>query len=272
MSFNVYDDAFGSFATNGVSSGLADYLMPPRGSVNPFQVSGTSGGSFTLALKGDLQPGQPNTLPLAPCGAPTGKLGAPLGYLVYRTYLPTGGNRTSSFPAHARRRRRRAPLPRCPATTGRVATPTPRGESVRKAAKVLANQLGVTPGRRRAQGAEGAPAARFEHGTAAGTTPCRGSACPPSLRFFRAEGSDHQRVLPERRQRLRLRAVPPTPGDCDRRTRQGGHRPAGHESGPVAAADPAAALLVALQQHLSQALARRGQPAGRGSRPVWVRR
>ncbi len=197
MSFNVYDDAFGSFTTNGVSSGLADYLISPSGgSINPFQVSGAPGGAFSLTLSPDPQAGQSNTLPLAPSGEASGKLGAPIGYLVYRTYLPTGGNGAVELPTLTLvDGASQVTLPRCPPATGRlVAGVTSAKKSARKAARALAKRLDVTP----------AAAARVAlkrigrklQGGSGSTSPCRGSACPPPLRFFRATASTTNAFFP----------------------------------------------------------------------------
>jgi hypothetical protein len=196
MSFNVYDDAFGSFTANGVSSGMADYLIAPSsGSINPFQVSGEPGGAFDLTLSGDAQVGQPNTLPLAPGGETAGKLGAPIGYLVYRTYLPTGGNGTVELPTLTLLDGgRRVALPRCPPATGKLAASAKDLESAREAARALAKRLDVAPA-----AAAGAALKGIGHqlqGGSSGTAPCRKSACPPPLRFFRAKASTTNAFFP----------------------------------------------------------------------------
>jgi hypothetical protein len=196
MSFNVYDDSFGSFTTNGVSSGMADYLIAPAsGSVNPFQVSGVSGGAFALELSGDAQPGQPNTLPLAPSGEAAGKLGAPIGYLVYRTYLPTGGNDTVELPTLTLvDGGRRVTLSRCPAATGKLAAHAKGPKSIREAVRALGQRLGVTPAAPTRAALKGI--GHKLRGGSSGTAPCRGSACPPSLRFFRAKASTTNAFFP----------------------------------------------------------------------------
>jgi hypothetical protein len=197
MSFNVYDDEFGSFTTNGVSSGMADYLIAPSpGAVNPFQVSGSAGGAFSLKLSGDPQPGQPNTLPLAPSGeAAAGKLGAPIGYLVYRTYLPTGGHGTVALPTLTLvDGNSRVTLPRCPAATGQIAALATNAKAAREAARALAKRLEVAAG-----AAARAALKTLGHklqGGSSGTAPCRGSACPPPLRFFRAKASTTNAFFP----------------------------------------------------------------------------
>ncbi len=196
MSFNVYDDAFGSFTTNGVSSGVADYLIAPSsGSINPFQVAGVAGGSFALTLVGDPQVGQPNTLPLAPSGEATGKLGAPIGYLVYRTYLPTGGNGTVELPTLTLvEDGNRVTLPRCPQATGRIAASAKSAKTVRQALQALATRLDVEPAAV-ARAALKAIGHKLKGGSS-GTDPCRGSACPPPLQFFRATASTTNAFFP----------------------------------------------------------------------------
>ena len=197
MSFNVYDDAFGSFTTNGVSSGIADYLIAPSsGSINPFQVSGDPGGAFGLTLSGDPQAGQSNTLPLAPSGEAAGNLGAPIGYLVYRTYLPTGGNDTVDLPTLTLvDDGNRVPLPRCPPATGRLAAGATSAKATRKAARALAARLGVEPSAVARAALKGI-AHRFQTGSGSGTGPCRRSACPPPLQFFRATAATTNAFFP----------------------------------------------------------------------------
>jgi len=88
-SFNVYDGSRGSFSSNGVSSAIADHrIAADPGSVNPWQQSAAPGGRFTVTLRMDVSPSQGNTLPLAPADAAEGGT----GYLIYRVYLPAGGD------------------------------------------------------------------------------------------------------------------------------------------------------------------------------------
>ncbi len=94
-SLQAYDAGGSLFTVNGVSSALTDYqIQPERGSVNPWQPPAwpgrrrPAGGRFTVTLRSDVSPGQVNTLPLAPAGTATGTE----GYLVYRVYLPAGGD------------------------------------------------------------------------------------------------------------------------------------------------------------------------------------
>lgn len=88
-SFTVYDSATHAFTRNGVYSALADYQIAPEpGSVNPWQKQAPPGGHFTVTLRADIAPHEANTLPLAPAGTATGRH----GYIVYRVYLPAGGD------------------------------------------------------------------------------------------------------------------------------------------------------------------------------------
>lgn len=88
-SVTVYKAGGGTFTTNGVFSALADYqIAPDAGSVNPWRQRAQAGGSFHLTLSSDPSAGRANTIPLAPSGTDSGTR----GYLVYRVYLPAGGD------------------------------------------------------------------------------------------------------------------------------------------------------------------------------------
>jgi hypothetical protein len=89
-SFTVYTSSGKLFTENGIGSTLTDYLIQPDpGSANPWQRRGAApGGRFTLTLTSDASPGQANELPLAPAGTAAGTT----GYLVFRVYLPAGGD------------------------------------------------------------------------------------------------------------------------------------------------------------------------------------
>jgi hypothetical protein len=76
------------YTTAGVGSSLPDYKIAPLpGSVNPWQHQTAPGGRFTVTISPDPAPGQANTLPM-----PAGTTSQHTGYLVYRVYLPAGGN------------------------------------------------------------------------------------------------------------------------------------------------------------------------------------
>lgn len=195
MSFNVYDESGGSFASNGVSSGTADYQIDPSpGSVNPFQTKGEPGGSFTVTLSAEAKPGEANTLPLAPEGA-TGTNGAPLGFLLYRVYLPTGGNGAVRLPQLTLvKDGERVALPRCPTPSGKLATAVRSKAAATKAARALGGELGVKPAKLRGTLLKLGHAVK--KGRSGGTKPCRGSECPPPMKFFRASAASTNSFFP----------------------------------------------------------------------------
>src|SRR5690606_11937941 len=63
-------------------------------SVNPWRFPGEPGGRFTITIRPDAEPGQTNTLPLAPPGAQIGAKAS----LIYRVYLPAGGDSAVELP------------------------------------------------------------------------------------------------------------------------------------------------------------------------------
>ncbi len=76
------------YTPGGVGASLPDYRIAPQpGSVNPWQREAAPGGRFTVTIRPDPAPGQANTLPLPP-----GTTSRHPGYLIYRVYLPAGGN------------------------------------------------------------------------------------------------------------------------------------------------------------------------------------
>jgi hypothetical protein len=76
------------YTPGGVGTSLDDYQIAPQpGSVNPWQQRSAPGGRFTVTIGPDASPGQANTLPL-----PTGTTSQHPGYLIYRVYLPAGGD------------------------------------------------------------------------------------------------------------------------------------------------------------------------------------
>jgi hypothetical protein len=192
MSFNVYNESGGSFEANGVQSGIADFeIDPAAGSVNPFQAAGSAGGSFTVTLSGAAKPGDANTLPLAPEGeAGTGN--AHLGFILYRVYLPTGGNTTVQLPKLTFvKNGLPMTLPRCPTPTGKPTAPV----RAQKAFNVLL-RLHKFQTREESES----------------TQPCRGSECPPPLQFFRAEEKSTNSFFPNVDNAYVSAFVRPVPG------------------------------------------------------------
>jgi hypothetical protein len=96
-SLTVYKGQGGAFSVNGVDSTLTDYeIAPDPGTVNPWQPrqdghrlsGGHPTGTYRIDLVSDADPSAVNVLPLAPAGTADGTLGR----LVYRIYLPAGGD------------------------------------------------------------------------------------------------------------------------------------------------------------------------------------
>jgi hypothetical protein len=76
------------YTPSGVGSSLPDYKIAPQpGSENPWQRQAAAGGRFTITIGPDPSPGHVNTLPM-----PAGTTSQHTGYLIYRVYLPAGGN------------------------------------------------------------------------------------------------------------------------------------------------------------------------------------
>ena len=74
------------YRPGGAGAALPDYRIAPQpGRLNPWQQQAAPGGRFTVTIRPDPAPGQPNTLPL-----PAGTTSRHPGYLAYRAYLPAG--------------------------------------------------------------------------------------------------------------------------------------------------------------------------------------
>ena len=87
-SLSVYTPYGNPFTVDGVSSSLPDYkIAPEHGSTNPWRAHASAGGKFEVTIRSDVSSGQSNVLPLPP-----GTTAQYPGYLVYRVYLPAGGD------------------------------------------------------------------------------------------------------------------------------------------------------------------------------------
>jgi hypothetical protein len=108
MSFTVYNDSFEDFTNtvnaSSVPSDLSDYqITPDQGSENPWRT-----GQLGQAMKFTVhvipgataeQQASENAIPMIdqnPPANPTGPRG--IGYVIFRTYLPSGGNTTVQLP------------------------------------------------------------------------------------------------------------------------------------------------------------------------------
>ena len=125
MSFAVYNDSFQLFTNivhgKSVASDLTDYqITANRGSRNPWR-SGRVGRhvAFTVRLRPTVTAAQQhseNAIPMIdqnPPASPSGPRG--VGYVIFRTYVPAGGNTKVQLPAiTVTRGRRSTTLPPCP--------------------------------------------------------------------------------------------------------------------------------------------------------------
>jgi hypothetical protein len=76
------------YTPRGVGTALTDYrIVPQPGSLNPWQRQAAPGGRYTVTIRSGPAAGQADTLPL-----PAGTTRQHPGYLIYRVYLPAGGN------------------------------------------------------------------------------------------------------------------------------------------------------------------------------------
>jgi hypothetical protein len=109
MSFTVYNDSFLYFTNTvhgkNVQSDLSDYQIgPDRGSRNPWR-SRNAGvrQRFTVRLIPRVTAAQQkseNAIPMIDQNTPADPTGPPgIGYVILRTYIPSGGNSTVRLPA-----------------------------------------------------------------------------------------------------------------------------------------------------------------------------
>ncbi len=124
MSFVVYNDSFVYFTNtvNGksVQSDLSDYqIVPDRGSRNPWHTRNAGKRRrFTVRIMPEVTAAQQksaNAIPMIDQNAPADPSGPPgIGYVIFRTYIPSGGNSTVRLPAVTiRHNGRSATLPPC---------------------------------------------------------------------------------------------------------------------------------------------------------------
>ena len=131
LSVNVYNNAGSSFDCGGRDSGLADFATAPdAGSRNPFQQRARPGGAFTVSIaRAPAAASSANFVPfpLARCTPPPvdGTVPTDLAFLVFRVYLPTGGDAAVTLPSLKLRYGRAAPveLPPCAAVASTVSLP-----------------------------------------------------------------------------------------------------------------------------------------------------
>jgi hypothetical protein len=106
MSFVVYNDSFQDFTNvvggKSVPSGLSDYqIRPDHGSGNPWRSSNAGRRqNFTVRIRPAVTAARSaNAIPMIDQNAPADPQGPPgLGYVILRTYIPSGGNATVRLP------------------------------------------------------------------------------------------------------------------------------------------------------------------------------
>jgi hypothetical protein len=109
ISFAVYNDSFVYFTNTvhgkSVESDLSDYqIVPDRGSRNPWRTRNAGERrSFTIRIMPKVTAAQQkseNAIPMIDQDAPADPSGPPgIGYVIFRTYIPSGGNSTVRLPA-----------------------------------------------------------------------------------------------------------------------------------------------------------------------------
>jgi hypothetical protein len=172
MSFVVYNDSFQDFTNTvdgmSVQSDLSDYqIAPDAGSANPWRTSTVDTGSnFTVRILPGATAAQQqsqNAIPMIDQNPPANPQGpSGVGYVIFRTYIPSGGNTSVQLPAMTvTHNGRSATLPQC----------TPAGLFAQR--KRIANLASVLSILKRVHAADLATA----------PTSCT-SGCNPSLQFF----------------------------------------------------------------------------------------
>jgi hypothetical protein len=159
ISFAVYNDSFLYFTNTvhgkSVGSGLSDYqIVPDRGSRNPWRTRNAGKRRrFTVRILPQATAAQQkteNAIPMIDQDAPADPSGPPgIGYVIFRTYIPSGGNSTVRLPAITiTHNGHRVTLPPC--------TSAPSSAGPRIAAAALARALSAVNDR---SSASSAPAA-----------------------------------------------------------------------------------------------------------------
>jgi hypothetical protein len=109
MSFTVYNDSFVYFTNTvhgkSVQSDLSDYqIVPDRGSRNPWRTrSARERQRYTIRIMPQVTAAaqkSDNAIPMIDQNTPADPSGPPgIGYVIFRTYIPSGGNSTVRLPA-----------------------------------------------------------------------------------------------------------------------------------------------------------------------------
>ena len=107
LALTAYDNAGGVYeSATGAPSQITDFdIVPAPGTPapNPWAVTSApdtpAGGTFTVTLRGNVDPSDENAIPILPPNPQRqGKAPANLGFLVMRVYLPEGGAQDVTLP------------------------------------------------------------------------------------------------------------------------------------------------------------------------------
>ncbi|MBS1877929.1 MAG: hypothetical protein JST31_00295 [Actinobacteria bacterium] len=169
ISFVVYNSSGGDFTEKvrgkTVGSALTDYeIAPDRGSVNPWQVDSVPPGrgmNFTVRIRRGVTAGEQkrlNAIPMVDTEPVEQNPIAPedVGFVTFRTYVPSGGNKTVKLPTvivnrtverhgrHSRPRVAHIQLPTC--NSARIAHAAKVSGALKQiAAKVKGEAVPTTP-------------------------------------------------------------------------------------------------------------------------------
>ena len=157
MSFVVYNDSFTYFTNTvqgkSVPSDLSDYqITPDRGSENPWR-TGKVGKriKFTIRIVPRATAAQQkseNAIPMIDQDPPANPAGPPgVGYVIFRAYIPSGGNTAVRLPAIAiTHDGQRTTLPQCTRSAVAAEKKIPALARVLSALKTMhGSRLGNTP-------------------------------------------------------------------------------------------------------------------------------
>ena len=204
LAFTAYNNAGGVYdSATGAPSQITDFdIVPAPSSPQPNPWAETSapntpaGGTFTVTLRDDVDPGDINALPiLPPDPQPQGTAPANLGFLVMRVYLPEGDAQDVALPklTVVDAKGKRTALPACSgkgtAAIGKIG----------KAAKFLSIMKQIKAGTWPTP--QPAPCTTDPDG------------CPPENSFFRATSATTNSFFPNDANAYASMLFTPTPGE-----------------------------------------------------------
>ena len=204
LAFTAYNNAGGVYeSATGAPSQVTDFdIVPATGTPQPNPWAETSapdtpaGGTFTVTLREDVDPGDGNALPiLPPDPQPQGNAPANLGFLVMRVYLPAGGAQDVALPK----------LTVVDAQGKRTTLPTCSGKGIAALGKIGKAKKFLSIMKQIKAGTWPAPQ----------PAPCttQPGGCPPENSFFRASASTTNGFFPNNANAYASMLFTPTPGE-----------------------------------------------------------